>query len=770
MVDSESSAGLSGSSGVAPAVLPCAYGEWPSPITAKIISEESTRVEAVLPDGDNLWWSEYRPTEGRSVLMRLNTCNPSAPRQSPALQSPDMQIQEVTPEDANVNTRVHEYGGMAWWAHEGVCYYSDDSDGCLRKLQVGDQPQLLTSQQEGFADRWADFRLTPDGHWLICVRERHRQHQTQSVPPSPANEIVAVATDGSCRTAVLVRQQDFCSNPRISQDGNKLAWLSWNLPDMPWDSTCLWVGELCLPEAGSTELPAIQKIQLLRGRNTTPLVAPLVARQPDSQLPPDSQQSPDSQQPPAPQPPEWIFQPEWHDNNLVFVSDCNDWSTLWQVSFAAEFSATSNLSATAPRQLLEYTDAEIQIPPWSLGESRYAHADTGLVWAMTSNGADQLHFGTGVTFHDCSAISEVRAWKQGVVALVGYWDRNPEIVYFKKDGGNVRKEIIGTNKITRALTSPHDSNPSSGPSNPSSPPGASPPSANSFVAESTFAPEFFPAPESFSFESAGQTAHALYFAPAHPKFTGPPDMKPPLVVIAHGGPTAAARSELSLKTRYWTSRGFGVVDVNYRGSTGYGRQYRQLLYGQWGIADTQDCISAARHLCDQGKVDPAKLAIKGSSAGGFTVLCALAFSDIFTAGVSSYGVADLEALAKDTHKFESRYLDQLVGPYPAERAKYQVRSPINHIDKLSCAMLVLQGMLDKVVPPNQAEQIVGALSKRKLPHAYVIFPEEGHGFRLAGSQVKALESELSFFAQVFGFHPADADDPDFTKLELSFAR
>ena len=208
------------------------------------------------------------------------------------------------------------------------------------------------------------------------------------------------------------------------------------------------------------------------------------------------------------------------------------------------------------------------------------------------------------------------------------------------------------------------------------------------------------------------------------------------------------------------------MDVDYRGSTGYGRQYRNALDKLWGIADVEDCIAAARHLCDRGDVDPQRLAIRGGSAGGYSVLCALAFHDIFAAGVSRYGIADLEALARDTHKFECRYLDRLVGPYPADRAAYIERSPIHHVEKLSCPMLILQGLLDAVVPPQQAEVMVDALKKQNLPYAYLAFPDEGHGFRNAASQIAAQEAELSFFGQIFGFNPADAADPQFQAVEV----
>ena len=210
-----------------------------------------------------------------------------------------------------------------------------------------------------------------------------------------------------------------------------------------------------------------------------------------------------------------------------------------------------------------------------------------------------------------------------------------------------------------------------------------------------------------------------------------------------------------------------MVDVDYRGSTGYGRRYRNALDKLWGVADVEDCIAAAQYLCGRGDVDPQRLAIRGGSAGGYSVLCALTFHDTFAAGVSRYGIADLEALARDTHKFECRYLDRLIGPYPDDRDTYIERSPIHHVEKLSCPMLILQGLQDKVVPPQQAKVMVDALKKQNLPYAYRTFADEGHGFRNASSQIAAQEAELSFFGQIFGFTPADATDGEFQEVTVS---
>ncbi|HEX3208443.1 MAG TPA: S9 family peptidase [Geminicoccaceae bacterium] len=270
-------------------------------------------------------------------------------------------------------------------------------------------------------------------------------------------------------------------------------------------------------------------------------------------------------------------------------------------------------------------------------------------------------------------------------------------------------------------------------------------------------PAWLARPEAIEFPSGPeQTAHALVYPPTSPEFAAPAGELPPLIVKSHGGPTGSTSTELKLATQFWTSRGFAVCDVDYGGSTGYGRPYRERLYGRWGEVDVQDCVNAARFLVEGGRADPRRLAITGGSAGGYTTLCALTFHDLFRAGASHYGVSDLEALARDTHKFESRYLDRLVGPWPEARDLYRARSPIHHGDRLSCPIIFFQGLEDAVVPPNQAEMMVDALRRKRLPVAYLTFEGEQHGFRKAKTIQRVLLAELTFYGRVLGFTPADA--------------
>ncbi|HEX2173019.1 MAG TPA: prolyl oligopeptidase family serine peptidase, partial [Dehalococcoidia bacterium] len=267
-------------------------------------------------------------------------------------------------------------------------------------------------------------------------------------------------------------------------------------------------------------------------------------------------------------------------------------------------------------------------------------------------------------------------------------------------------------------------------------------------------------PETIEFSTEnGLTAFGLFYLPKNRDYVAPPGDRPPLLVKSHGGPTSAASSSLNLEIQYWTSRGIAVLDVNYGGSTGHGRAYRERLKGHWGIVDVDDCVNGARYLTERGLVDGDRLAIDGGSAGGYTTLCALAFRDVFKAGACYYGVADLETLATDTHKFESRYLDGLIGPYPERRDLYLARSPIYHTDKLSCPIIIFQGLEDEIVPPSQAEEMVAALRAKGLPFAYLAYPGEQHGFRRAENIKRSLDAELYFYSRVFGFELADPVEP-----------
>jgi dipeptidyl aminopeptidase/acylaminoacyl peptidase len=417
-------------------------------------------------------------------------------------------------------------------------------------------------------------------------------------------------------------------------------------------------------------------------------------------------------------PEESIFQPEWSPGGaLHFVSDRSGWWNLYR------------LEDGEPVPLAPVSE-ELGVPQWVFGLATYAFLPGGRLACLHGRGP---HRRLGLLGPDGGPLvdldlpfatfrPQLRAFGDRLAGLAGGPDRPTALVVIDPAGG----EVV---TVKAEKDDPPD-------------------------------PRYLSAPRPVEFPTAGdRTAHALYYPPANRDFDGPPGERPPLIVVSHGGPTSQASALLQLGYQFFTSRGFAVVDVDYGGSSGYGRAYRERLRGGWGVVDLADCVAAARWLADQGEVDPARLAIRGGSAGGYTTLCALVFSDAFAAGASYYGVADAEALARDTHKFESRYLDGLIGPWPEAAETYRARSPIHFTDRLSCPVILLQGLEDKVVPPAQAEAMVAALRDKGIPYAYLPFPGEQHGFRQAAHIRRALEAELSFYGRVLGFEPAGEIEP-----------
>jgi len=415
---------------------------------------------------------------------------------------------------------------------------------------------------------------------------------------------------------------------------------------------------------------------------------------------------------------ESIFQPEWSPTGaLYFSSDRNGWWNLQRLSDAGE------IESVCP------TKGEIGMPQWLFGMSSYAFVSEDLiVCSHIESGISRLGLLDLKTRKlkdvDCpfTDIQYLRASENQVVFRAG----SPTEV------GSITRLDLQTGSFE---TLKHSND------------------------QEVF-PAYFSIPRPIEFPTeSGLIAHGFFYPPQNPDYQAPDSEKPPLIVKSHGGPTAAASTALVLSTQYWTSRGFAVLDVNYGGSTGYGRQYRERLNRKWGIVDVDDCVNGARYLVSRGEVDPKRLIITGGSAGGYTTLCALTFRNIFKAGASHFGVSDLEALAKETHKFESRYLDGLLGPYPKRRDIYFDRSPINFTDRLSCPVIFFQGLEDRVVPPNQAKTMVEALRAKRIPVSYVPFPGEQHGFRQASNIKRALDAELYFYSRVFGFELAEAVEP-----------
>jgi len=419
-------------------------------------------------------------------------------------------------------------------------------------------------------------------------------------------------------------------------------------------------------------------------------------------------------------PTDWISQPRWSPGGVLhFAAEPTGWMNLYRLT-GDEIEPVAQM------------DAEVVYPDWQFGYSTYGFLPDGsIVVVARSGGRDRL----------CRI-------RPGIVE---------EVPVPFTEMSNIA--VDGDRVVLRAAS------PTASPAvvelDPSS--GAWTVLGRSMAAE--FDPADIAVPQPVEFPTTGErTAFGLYYAPANRSCRAPDGALPPLIVTSHGGPTASANSAFTVPAQLFTSRGFAALDVDYGGSTGYGRDYRKRLEGEWGVVDLDDCVAGARWLVEQGLVDPDRVAIRGGSASGYTTLCAVTFSDAFKAGTSYFGIGDLETFVSQTHKFESRYLDRLVGPYPERKDLYRERSPLNFTDRISCPVLILQGAEDRIVAPAQAEQIVDALWEKRLPHAYLLFPGEDHGFRAAENIIRSFEAELSFYGQVFGFTPADPIEP----IEVQF--
>jgi dipeptidyl aminopeptidase/acylaminoacyl peptidase len=501
------------------------------------------------------------------------------------------------------------------------------------------------------------------------VREDH------STDGEPETRLVSIDASGVGEPILFPCEHDFVSSPRVSPGGDRLAWLSWDHPNMPWDGTTLWVAEL--------------------DADGRPTGTRSIAGGDD----------------------ESVFQPEWSPSgDLYFVSDRTGWWNLYRHANGAD------------EHLLDM-DAEVGRPQWVFGMSTYAVvSDAEIVCSYTRDGRWTL-LRLDVESRERREIDVPYTQIAGLRAgdgFVVFRGASPS----EADGLVVVDLATETSQVVRAS---RDDAP---------------------------APGMVSTPEAVRFPTeGGKHAHAYFYSASNAEYEAPEGEAPPLIVIIHGGPTSATTDTYNPSVQYWTTRGYAVLDVNYGGSTGYGREYRERLRDAWGIVDVDDCVNGARYMADTGRADGDRLIIRGGSAGGYTTLAALTFRDVFRAGCSRYGVSDLAALAQDTHKFESRYLDRLIGPYPEAEDVYTERSPIHSADSLSCPVIFLQGLDDKVVPPNQAEGMVDVLREKGIPVAYVAFEGEGHGFRRAENIAAALDAEQYFYARVLGFEPADDIEP-----------
>jgi dipeptidyl aminopeptidase/acylaminoacyl peptidase len=616
------------------------HGSWSSPITLDLVAEEGgVSYGALGVDGNGVYWIETRPQEsGRAVLVFRP--HGGTPR-------------DVVPAGFNVRTRVHEYGGGAWFHDGGVVYCSNFDDSRLYRIDSpGAEPRPITPEPpEAHALRYADGRVFAGGTLIVCVRESHGEGE-------PRNELVVLPADGSSEPRVVATGRDFYAAPRPSPDETCLAWLAWDHPHMPFEGTDLCVGNLAADGSCSNARRVAGSAE------------------------------------------ESVFQPEWSSSgDLYFASDRTGWSNLY-------------VERNGEVHALTQEQADVGYPQWVFDLTRYALLDDGrIACVLTREAVDTIN----LLDPETGSLEEI------------------DLPYTAFYSPSLRAH--GTKLVF---------------------PAASPTEPTAVVELDLSSRQTEVLQRS---SDLGLVSHGFFYPPTNPDYDGPDGELPPLSVYVHGGPTAHVQTALDLHIQLFTSRGIAVVALNYGGSTGYGRAYRDRLRHQWGVVDVEDSAAVVRHLADRGDVDSARVEITGGSAGGYTTLLALAIRDEFAAGTSYYGVADLVTFHGETHKFESHYDDYLVGPWPEAEATYRDRSPVNHADSITRPLLLLQGLDDKVVPPPQSEVIVEALRQRGIPHAYIPFAGEGHGFRKAENIKRASEAQLSFLAQLFGFEPADELQP-----------
>ncbi|XP_017442701.1 dipeptidyl-peptidase 5 [Vigna angularis] len=655
------------------------YGSWKSPITTDVVSGAAKRLGGTAVDArGRLVWLESRPAEsGRGVLV-VEAENPGG------------EAVDITPKEFGVRTLAQEYGGGAFTVSGDVVFFANYKDQRLYQQSISslDVPPIPLTPDYGspvvsYADGIYDGRFNR----FVSVREDRRESAQN---PSTTIVYVALGSKDVQEAQVLVSGSDFYAFPRLDPKCERIAWIQWSHPYMPWDKSELWVGYI-------SEKGEIYKQVSVAGNDPALVESPT--------------------------------EPKWSsDGELFFITDREN--GFWNLHKWIE-----SENKVLPVYSLE---AEFARPLWIFGMNSYeflqGHIQKNLI-ACTYRQQGKSYLGIiddepdskltllDIPFTDIDNITSGNdcLYVEGASAV-----SSSSVAKVTLD--NDKSKAVDFNIIW-----------------------SSSPDSLKYTS-------YFSKPELIEFptEVPGQNAYAYFYKPCNPDFQASAEEKPPLLLKSHGGPTAEARGILNLSIQYWTSRGWAFVDVNYGGSTGYGRDFRERLLGRWGIVDVDDCCSCATYLVNSGKVDGKRLCITGGSAGGYTTLAALAFKETFKAGASLYGVADVNLLRAETHKFESHYIDRLGG---GEKGCYE-RSPINHVDKFSCPIILFQGLEDKVVPPEQARKIYQALKEKGVPVALVEYEGEQHGFRKAENIMFTLEQQMVFFARLVGhFNVADDITP-----------
>ena len=625
------------------------YGAWKSPIYAQSLVSDSVELKQIEIDGDELYWLEGRPLEGgRYVFVNFNT------------------KEDLFKDPFYARTLVHEYGGRCSIIKDGVLYFCNYKDQNIYKVEGGNSPKAITKTSE---KRFGDLTIHPNGKWIYCVMEDHADAK------NIINSIVKIDID-SGSIEQISNNHDFYMSPKISSNGNKLIYIFWDHPNMPWDGTELW-------EASLNDNGTINKEKKIAGGIN-----------------------------------ESVLEPLWsQDDKLFFISDRNGYWNIYDENNEPVIEMKGDFAA----------------PPWLLGNRSYTFININkkphIAAIITEKATDSLiliDLKTKIFTKESlkfTQISEIHTREDSLI--------------FIASSPTTLKEIIEYHPKTKSYKVLVKSK------------------------ELNIDKEFFSIPQTVEYQTEdGKNAFAFFYPPTNPNYkNNRDDNKPPLIVFVHGGPTSHVAPDCKIGILYFTSRGFAVAAVNYGGSTGYGREYRDRLKGAWGVVDLDDCCNCAKYLVKNKMVDENRLAIRGGSAGGYTTLSAITFRNTFNVGTSLFGVSDLELLVKETHKFESLYLESLIGPYQQAKERYHALSPIYNVDKIKCPILLLQGEEDKVVLPNQAEMMYNALIKNKIPTAYLLFKGEQHGFRKSENIIRATTAEYYFYCKIFNIKIVEEIEP-----------
>ncbi|GAB5588125.1 hypothetical protein Unana1_03025 [Umbelopsis nana] len=656
------------------------FGSWTSPITSESLGKESSLrhdFNAIVdPHTNTVYWTSSAGEEGGRVQIFARKVDGSS------------ETKAILPAGYNCRTQAHEYGGSAFTVHKNILFFSNFADKRLYKIDVSNPEAVIPIVPDNPFHRYADLAIDEDQRFIICVREEHFENET---PKDVINKLVAIDLQKHNLdevVKVVAEGADFYISPRLNPDSSKLAYISWNHPNMPWDFTKLHIATVTYNNAAQ-----VTDDHCVVGDKTD----------------------------------ESIMQPRYASDGTLYV--ISDRSGFWNIyKYHNE-----DIQLVLPEAL----EQEFGGPTWTFGQSDYRpfQSDPTKLLCMNKSSIAVLDVSAKTltslpsSFKGATQLSTAFVHGEEYATFAGISTDRPAVVV----SYSIADKKVAC-QLQQSVVEPL-------------------PEAYISVAQEIR----FPTKEGFSY--------CYYFAPKNPEFQG--DGLPPLKVLSHGGPTGSCNGSYDRKYLYWTSRGFAIADVNYGGSTGYGREYRNRLQKNWGVVDVNDCCDAALYLAEQGYVDREKLTIMGQSAGGYTTLASLTFRpEVFKAGCSLFGISDITLIAQESHKFELRYVDNLIGQYPKDIELFRERSPIHFCDKIVCPVILFQGLDDKVVPPSQAQVMVKALNENKIPNAYVTYEGEGHGFRKPENIIRTLELELWFYGKIFGFPVEGIEGVEIANYEL----